>query len=243
VIVVLGAALAAGMVLGLLGSGGTMVIVPALVYAAHVDPHEAVVISLVVVAATGPVAAWQHRRAGHVHLRASLTFAAASVPASFLGARLSRDLEGRYLMLLFAAMMVASALGVLLRRGEPAVGSPAPRRLVAVAAVVGLATGAVGSGGGFLVVPALVVFAAMPMRDAIGASLVVVTLNTLAALVGKLGGPPIDWELTLAFTAMAVAGSVLGFALARRTSVARLRSAFAIVVLAAAIWILLHSLP
>jgi len=218
-VAVLASALAAGLVLGLLGAGGAMVIVPALVGFAHVTPDDASVISLIVVGVISPVGIWQHWRAGHVHWRASLTFAAASTPAAFLGARLSHELDGDVIMVLFGGMMTAAAVAILLRREPPIAGSPAPRKLVAVGACVGLLTGIVGIGGGFVIVPALVVLAGVPMRDASGASLVVITLNALAGLVGKQGGPPIDWTLTCSFTAVALAGSVLGSMFEPRASV------------------------
>jgi len=240
-VAVLAAALAAGLVLGLLGAGGAMVIVPALVAFAHVKPDDAAVISLIVVGVVSPVGTWQHWRAGHVHWRASLTFAAASTPAAFLGARLSHELDGDVIMLLFGGMMTAAAVAMLLRRDPPIAGSPAPRKLVAVGACVGLLTGIVGIGGGFVIVPALVILAGVPMRDASGASLVVITLNAAAGLVGKLSGPPIDWTLTFSFTAVALAGSVLGSVFAPRASAAGLRRAFAVLLLSVAGWIFAYS--
>jgi uncharacterized membrane protein YfcA len=240
-VAVLAAAVAAGLVLGLLGAGGAMVILPALVAFAHVKPDDAAVISLIVVGVISPVGIWQHWRAGHVHWRDSLTFAAASTPAAFLGARLSHELDNDVIMLLFAGVMTAAAVTMLLRPELPTAGSPAPRRLVGVGACIGLLTGIVGIGGGFAIVPALVVLAGVPMRDASGASLVVITLNVVAGLVGKLGGPPIDWTLTLSFTAAALAGSVLGSLVAPRASAAGLRRAFAVLLLGVAGWIFSYS--
>lgn len=240
-VAVLAAALAAGLVLGLLGAGGAIVIVPALVAFAHSEPDQATVISLIVVGVISPVGIWQHGRAGHVHWRASLTFAAASMPAAFLGARLSRELDGDVIMVLFGGMMAAAAVAMLVRRDPPVAGAPAPRKLVVVGALVGLLTGIVGIGGGFVIVPALVVLAGVPMRDASGASLVVIALNVVAGLVGKLGGPPIDWTLTVSFTAVALAGSVLGSILAPRASAAGLRTAFAVLLLGVAAWIFARS--
>lgn len=240
-VAVLAAALAAGLVLGLFGAGGAMAIVPALVAFAHVEPHDAVVTSLIVVGVVSPVGIWQHWRAGHVRWRESLTLAAASTPAAFLGARLSHGLDGDAIMLLFGGMMTAAAVAMLLRREPPVAGCPAPRKLVGVGACVGLLTGIVGIGGGFVIVPALVVLAGVPMRDASGASLVVIMLNVGAGLVGKLGGPPIDWTLTLSFTAVALAGSVLGSHFAPRASAVGLRRAFAVLLLGVAGWIFAYS--
>jgi len=240
-IAVLAAALAAGLVLGLLGAGGAIVIVPALVAFAHSKPDEATVISLIVVGVISPIGVWQHWRAGHVHARASLTFAAASMPAAFLGARLSHQLDGDVVLLVFAGMMTAAAIAMLVRREPPVARAPAPGKLVMVGAFVGVLTGIVGIGGGFVIVPALVVFAGVPMRDASAASLVVITLNAVAGLAGKLGGPPIDWRLTLSFTTVALAGSVVGSVVAPRASAAGLRTAFAVLLLGVAVWIFAHS--
>ena len=169
----------------------------------------------------------------------ALLLSAASLPAATLGALASRRLDGGVLMLLFATVMAASALAMLFRKGDGASGRPlVVWKMLPVGFGVGLVTGVVGAGGGFLIVPALVVFGGLAMQEAVGTSLVAITLNCAAGLVGKLGSAPVDWTLTLAFAAVAVGGSFLGFLVGRRVSPAGLRRVFAWFVLAIAAVIL-----
>jgi hypothetical protein len=136
--------------------------------------------------------------------------------------------------LLFAGVMVASALGMLFRREREGSGQRTPLGMIAVGLLVGTITGVVGAGGGFLIVPGLVLFAGVPMQDAVGTSLVAIAINCAVGLAGKWGSAPVDWRLTLAFTACAVGGSFVGLWLSKRVKAARLRQAFAILVLAIA---------
>jgi uncharacterized membrane protein YfcA len=230
----LGLATAVGVVLGLLGAGGSILGVPILIFFAHVDPRSAVVASLVIVGATSLVAALQHARSGRVRLSVALWFAATGMPAAWLGGRISRGLTPRLTMFVFAGVMVASALGMLFRSERPPAERQALGQMLAVGFGVGLVTGFVGAGGGFLIVPALVLFAGVPMRDAVGTSLVTIALNCTAGLAGKWDSAPVDWRLTLSFTACAVAGSFIGLALSKRVSAQSLRRTFAVLVLAVA---------
>lgn len=233
-VLALASAVAVGVVLGLLGAGGSILTVPILVYLAQVPPHAAIAASLVVVGLTSLVAALQHARAGHVRLRVGLTFAGAGVLGAFVGARLARGLDARVLMLLFAAVMFTTALVMLLRRERVQAHSAAPAKMLGVAAGVGLITGTVGAGGGFLIVPALLLFGGVSMSDAVGTSLMAIALNCAAGFLGKLGGAPIPWALALEFSAVAIAGSFIGHALCRRISAASLRRIFAVFILVVA---------
>lgn len=233
--VALALATGVGLVLGLLGAGGSILTVPILIFFAKMDPRAAVVSSLVVVGVTSLVAAVQHAVQGRVRLTTALLFASAGIPGAYLGALLSRPLPARTVQLVFSAVMVLSALAMLFRRERAARGTRSTAGVLAVGFAVGMITGVVGAGGGFLIVPALVMFASVPMHDAVGTSLVTITLNCAAGLAGKWGAAPVDWPLTLAFTACAVAGSFAGLALSRRVSAAGLRRAFALLVLAIAV--------
>ena len=177
---------------------------------------SAVIPSLVVVGITSLVAAVQHRRKGTLRFRVALSFAATGIPGAVLGGWLSRPLAPRTIQLAFAGVMVASALGMLFRRERAAAPEAPSKRGFSPAALgvgffVGILTGVVGAGGGFLIVPALVLLAGVPMRDAVGTSLVVITFNCAAGLLGKWGSAPVDWRLTLAFTACAVGEASSGW--------------------------------
>jgi uncharacterized membrane protein YfcA len=234
-------ALFVGLVLGLLGAGGSILTVPILVYLGHMEPHAAVISSLTVVGVTSLVAALPHARAGRVRLRVALLFSLASVPSALLGTRLSRGLSSRVLMLLFAAVMTISALAMLLRRQPPQSEEPEPLKLLGVGFLVGLVTGVVGVGGGFLIVPALVLLAGLSMTDAVGTSLVSIAFACAAGLLGKWGSATVDWSLTGGFLAVALLGSLLGTQMSRRVAAARLRRGFAGFVLLVALVLVLKN--
>ncbi len=243
-VLALALAVAVGVVLGLLGAGGSILTVPILMFFAHVGAKSAVISSLVVVGTTSLVAALQHRRKGTVRFRVALSFAATGIPGAVLGGWLSRPLAPRTIQLAFAGVMVASALGMLFRRDRASGEASAEARgfspgALGVGFFVGLLTGVVGAGGGFLIVPALVLLAGVPMGDAVGTSLVVIAFNCAAGLLGKWGSAPVDWPLTLGFTACAVGGSFLGLGLTGRVSATGLRRAFALLVLGISAWMAL----
>jgi hypothetical protein len=226
---------AVGVVLGLLGAGGSILSVPILLYAAHVEARAAVIASLVIVGVTSSIAALQHAARRRVRLGTALLFSLSSLPASYLLARASRDLSSRATQLVFAAVMIASALGMLFRRERATPGRTRHLPLLVAGVAVGAITGLAGAGGGFLIVPALVLVGGVPMGEAVGTSLVSITLNCAAGLYGKWGAAPIDWRLVGVFTACAVGGSFVGLVLSKKISPDGLRRAFAFLVLAVAL--------
>jgi uncharacterized membrane protein YfcA len=230
---------AVGLSLGLLGGGGSILAVPVLIYAAGVSPSDAVGMSLALVGATSVVASVAHRRSGQVDLRTAILFGGAGMAAAFGGAQLTHRVPERVLLLLFAGLMlVVGALMALRRRAgvdvTPATVAPAlpPRapslaRTLAAGAGVGALTGFLGVGGGFLIVPALVAFAGLPIRRAVGTSLVVIALNSAAGFVGHIGRGDLHLGQTALFTAVSVAGALAGEQLASRVSADQLRRGFA----------------
>lgn len=245
----LGAAIGAliGLALGTLGGGGSILTVPALVYMLGQNPHGAVGSSLVIVGANALFGAWLHQRAGHVRLRSALLFGAAGLAAAFGGARLSRLLSGPMLLVLFALLMITIA--VVLLRGQTSTLAPEQRaapiwwRVVLGGLMVGFLTGFLGVGGGFLIVPALVLLLGMDMPDAVGSSLVVIALNSTAGLLGHLGDGGLNWGLIVLLLAGGVPGLVLGARLTRRLPAARLRQSFAIFVVLLGLVLLAINLP
>ena len=242
----LGFSLAAliGLSLGLLGGGGSILTVPILVYVLGFGPKQSIAMGLAVVGTTSLVGAVSHGRAGNLQLRPALVFAALTMVGTWGGARLSVGLPGRVQLLLFATVMLVAALSMARpARGpspaEEAV-SPAAFPLVAASALgVGLLTGVVGVGGGFLIVPALVVLVGLPMRHAVGTSLAVIALNSFVGFAGHLGHVVIPWGALGVFTALAVAGILGGTWLSRFVSPGSLKRGFALLLGAVAL-VLLH---
>lgn len=241
---------AIGVSLGLLGGGGSIITLPVLVYALGVEPRSAVGMSLAVVGATSLVGTVLHARRGALRPRTGLTFAAAGVPTALAGARLTHLLAPQALLLAFAALMLVVAAVLLTRRRrgpEEPTGDgghrPRPGREIAAGAGVGFLTGFLGVGGGFLILPALVVFGGLPMHQAVGTSLLVIAVNCAAGLVGHLTAGGFAPGLTAAVTALAVAGSFAGTALAHRVPASRLRRGFAWLVAGVGLWLAAANLP
>lgn len=232
---------AIGVSLGLIGGGGSIITVPVLVYALGVDPHEAVAMSLAVVGATSVVGAWLHSRRGTVRVRTGLLFSSTGVAGAIGGAQLTSLVAPQVLMLAFAGLMLVVAASMLIPRpaGESAETRRKPHAVRAAIAgfIVGTLTGFLGVGGGFLVVPALVLFAGLSMREAVGTSLVVIAVNCGAGLVGHIGQAGFDVALVALVTLLAVAGTLAGSRLSHRLSPSHLRTGFALFVVVIAVWL------
>lgn len=243
--VTLGLALAAviGLSLGLLGGGGSILTVPVLVYVLGYGAKPAIAMSLPVVGVTSLAGAALHWRLGNVRVPTALTFGALAMVGAFAGARLAAYLSGAAQLALLAVVMLVAAASMLRGgRGEPRrPGGAAPPRLALLAPAalgVGVLTGLVGIGGGFLVVPALVLLARVPMRQAVGTSLVVIAMNSASGFAGYFGTVELDWGFLAGFTAAAVVGALGGTALAARVPQAALKRAFALFLLAVGAFVL-----
>ena len=249
-LVLLGAALSlvAGISLGLLGGGGSILTVPILVYVLGVDPRGAIATSLVVVGVTSAAGMLSHARAGRVEWRTGLLFGSAGMLGAAVGGRLGKFVPPALLLVAFAGMVLATAIAMLRRRPVPALSSeaPAPRRLSAVLRNgfgVGLLTGLVGAGGGFMVVPALALFGGLAMPQAVATSLLVIALNSASGLLSAtLAGAPVDWALAGGMSVAAILGSLLGARLGRGLSPELLRRGFAFFIVALGVFILVREL-
>lgn len=248
------ASLLIGVSLGLLGGGGSILTVPLLVYVLGVEPKLAIAMSLLVVGVTSASAAVVHARAGRVRWRTAFIFGAGGMSGAFLGGRVARFLPSGVLLLLFSLVMVAAAVAMLRRKEALATPEatkiieerapthlPMPRVLVQGIAV-GVLSGLVGAGGGFLIVPALVLVG-LPTQVAMGTSLVVISLQCVAGLLGHLDHVHLPWGLTSAVMGTAVVGSFLGGRLAGHVSPATLRKGFGVFVLGVAGFMLVAQLP
>jgi uncharacterized membrane protein YfcA len=239
-----------GVSLGLLGGGGSILTVPILVYVAGLEPRDGIATSLLVVGVTGAVATLSHARAGRVQFRTGFLFGAASMVGAFAGGRFAHLLPAKTLLLGFTIMMFVTALAMMRRRARTP-GTTAPQvlrgavlaRASAVGVGVGLLTGVIGAGGGFVIVPALVLLCGLPMRTAVGTSLLVVAMNSFAGFAGALSHATIPWALALAITTASVFGSFGGTALSGRVRPQALRAGFAWFVLAMAVWMSFKQLP
>ena len=237
-LLLIGGGLAIGTALGLFGGGGTLLALP-LLLAIGVAPKPAIAASLLVVAGTAAAAAAAHLRAGNVDWRATALFAPASMLAAFAAGRVAEHLPDDLLVFLFAAVVVASAAAMLRRPApaEPAAREPSAVLLAAVGALGGALSGLVGAGGGTIYVPALALFAGLPIRRAIGTSLVVIALVATSALTGHLGH--VDLPLGIAGTVgvAAVIGAWLGQRVSRDVPDRPLRSALALLLILVAGWL------
>jgi len=232
---------AIGLSLGLIGGGGSIITVPVLVYALAVPPHRAVGMSLAVVGSTALVGALLHHRRGSVAWRTGALFAASGMASAYFGSKLTRLVAPPVLLLLFAALMLVVAAVMLTRKDAAADAPPhaasAPKSTLAGLGV-GFLTGFLGVGGGFLIVPALVVFGGLGMKQAIGTSLFVISVNCAAGLVGHLTAGDADWRLTFLVTLLAVGGALAGTALSHRFHPSGLRRVFAWFVVGVAVFLI-----
>lgn len=227
----IGLAVFVGVALGLLGGGGSILTVPLLAYVAGMDVKQAIATSLLVVGVTSAVGAISHARAGQVRWRTGLIFGGAGMAGAYAGGLLARFFPGTVLMIGFAVMMVGTSVAMLRGRSNTGAGAGSEHRLpvpkiLAEGLVVGLVTGLVGAGGGFLVVPALALLGGLPMAAAVGTSLIVIAMKSFAGLAGYLSSVQIDWAVALAVTAAAVVGALIGARLTAMINPDTLRKAF-----------------
>lgn len=230
---VLGYALALliGLSLGLLGGGGSILTVPVLHYGLGYEVKAAIPMSLVIVGLTSGFGAANHWRAGAVNWRAALSFGPPAVVGSILGAELGLKVEPGVQLMVFALVMLAAAVSMLLPRpaADAGVGRPRPLPLITlIGAAVGLITGFVGVGGGFLYVPALIVLGGLAVKEAIGTSLVLIMLSCIAAVARYHGNSLMDWRTILIFCALAFVGVAVGSRLSSHVPNQVLRKGFAV---------------
>jgi uncharacterized membrane protein YfcA len=239
-----------GFSLGLVGGGGSILAVPLMVYVVGVpNPHVAIGTSAVAVAVNAAVNLSGHARRGNVLWSCALPFAAAGVAGAFLGSVLGKMLDGHKLLALFALLMLVIA-GLMLRSRAHVGDGDVRLNRANLPALLGLGIGAgtlsgfFGIGGGFLIVPALMLATGMPILSAVGSSLVAVTTFGATTAASYAWSGLIVWKLALLFVVGGIGGGILGGRLAGALAVRRgaLNATFAAVIIAVAVYMLLRSL-
>lgn len=239
-----------GLVLGIFGSGGSIIAVPALLYLLHTGAKEAIAMSLGIVAVTATISAIDNWRHGNVNLRVSAVFGLFGIIGTYGGARLGVLTPAVVQLVLFALVMYAAAWKMLAKK-KPAGADPAPNgqdfraklgHIAAHGLIVGVLTGLVGVGGGFLIVPALVLLSGIPIKKAIGTSLAIVAAKSYAGFAGYFGAVPINYTLMASFTGVTVVSSLVGTRFARRLHGEMLTGGFAWFLVIVASYILYKSI-
>jgi uncharacterized membrane protein YfcA len=234
-----------GLSLGLMGGGGSLLTVPALVYLVGQTPQAAVTTSLAIVGANSLMGASFHRSQGTLNWNVALTFGGAGMLVAYLAAGLSNMMPDKALLVAFAVIMLLVGGMILIRVREDVTEATAHRSfpvVIASGAGVGLMTGILGIGGGFLIVPALVMLVGLPMQMAVGTSLIVIAMNSLAGFLGHIGDGSFDITMTAIFAAAGLVGTFAGSRLNKRLPAGNLQKGFAWFVIALALFLLYDNL-
>lgn len=254
-------ALLMGLSLGLIGGGGSILTVPILVYLFSVDAVLATAYSLFIVGLTSLIGSFSHMRLGNIHWLTALVFGVPSILAVYAtrawlvpalpdplfslgGEPVSKPLG---ILIFFALIMVAAAFSMIRKQKKTADAAGEVKfnypLILAEGAVVGTITGLVGAGGGFLIIPALVLLAKLPMKQAVGTSLIIIASKSLIGFTGDLKGHEvIDWNFLLVFSAIAIVGIIAGSILSKRIPNEKLKPAFGWFVLAMGLYIITKEL-
>ncbi len=252
------AAILIGFTLGLIGGGGSILTVPVLVYLVGINPVLSTAYSLFVVGTSSLVGAFDYMRKGLLSYKTAVVFAVPSFIAVFLTRRflmpaipqelftvsgfvVTKDIA---IMLFFALIMVASSFSMIRsgRNKQAEADTAAPKfnypMIVVEGALVGVLTGIVGAGGGFLIIPALVLLARLPIKLAVGTSLLIIAAKSLIGFLGDVGTQPVDWNFLLIFTALSAGGIFIGGWASRFVSGSRLKAGFGWFVLLMGVYII-----
>lgn len=247
-----------GVALGLIGGGGSILTVPVLVYLMGVDAVAATAYSLFIVGATSAVGSVQYFRKGLVNIKTAIVFGIPSIVAVFLTRAyivpaIPKEImsigdfvitKSILMMLLFACLMIAASYSMI-KKSKANIDEDTKEQkfnypvILIEGLVVGILTGLVGAGGGFLIIPALVILSKLPMKEAVGTSLVIIAAKSLIGFFGEGAETVINWQIILSVTAFAVLGIFIGTYLSKKIDGAKLKPAFGWFVLVMGIYIIL----
>lgn len=241
-------ALAIGIVLGLLGGGGSILSVPVFVYALGYEPKVAIAMGLLVVGGVAAIGAARHIAAGRVDIGVAVPFGLAAVAGAYSGAILARGIHGVAQLALLSVVMLGAAISMFRNPPVRNVSKNRSRtsRMVFLGLVgfgVGILTGLVGVGGGFLAVPALALIGGLDIREAIGTSMVVITMNAVSGYIGYHGQVDVPWGMVIRFGALATVGMIIGMAGASRLPQRALRRSFAVLLTGVAAYVIWNIIP
>ncbi|MCG9880237.1 MAG: sulfite exporter TauE/SafE family protein [Bacteroidia bacterium] len=250
-----------GISLGLIGGGGSILTVPVLVYLLGVNAVEATAYSLFIVGSTALVGAYPKYKQGLLNIKTAIIFGIPSIVAVYLtrkflvpaiptelftlgGLMITKSI---LMMLLFALLMVFASVSMIKDQKVAATKADSPQKfnypmILAEGAIVGMLTGLVGAGGGFLIIPALVLFTGLPMKEAVGTSLLIIAAKSLIGFTGDLGHFEMNWSLLIIVSSIAIAGIFLGNYLSLKIDGAKLKKGFGWFVLVMGIYIIIKEL-
>jgi uncharacterized membrane protein YfcA len=254
------ASLIIGVSLGLIGGGGSILTVPVLVYLFGVDPVLATAYSLFIVGSTSLIGVFPKYKNGEVNLKTAIIFGLPSIVAvyvtrAFVVPAIPNEVfnlgsfvvtKALLMMMLFAVLMVFASVSMITEKQKSDTINTKQvfnyPMILLEGSIVGLLTGLVGAGGGFLIIPALVILSKLPMKQAVGTSLLIIAAKSLFGFTGDLGKQNIDWQLLLTVTALAIIGIFAGNALSKKVSAQSLKKAFGWFVLVMGIYIIIKEL-
>lgn len=247
-----------GVALGLIGGGGSILTIPILVYLFQVNPKLATTYSLFIVGFTATIGAVRHYRMGNIRLKSALLFAIPSLAAiiwvrkiilplipenilGFNGFVLTKDI---FIMALFAILMIAASYSMIKKSKEATINPTTDAfKVIIIGVMVGIVTGFLGAGGGFLIIPALLFFTGINMKQAVGTSLLIIAFNSLFGFLGDVvNGLSIDYTFLLTVAAFAAAGIFIGTMLSKKINGEKLKPAFGWFVLVMGIYIIAKEL-
>lgn len=250
-----------GISLGLIGGGGSILTVPVLVYLFHIEPVLATAYSLFIVGASSLVGAWPKYKQGFVNIKTAIIFGIPSIASvyatrKFLVPAIPKELghlgdlaitKPLMMMLLFAILMVAASISMIRSKSTQDNAKEEEQKfnypmILLEGALVGVLTGLVGAGGGFLIIPALVMLSKLPMKQAVGTSLLIIAAKSLIGFTGDLGNSEMNWTLLLSVTALAIGGIFIGDILSKKIDGNKLKKGFGWFVLIMGVYIIAQQL-
>lgn len=244
--------------MGLIGGGGSILTIPILVYMFSISPTIAISYSLFIVGSTSLVGAYNSYRQGLVNFKTVLLFGSSSITTVFTARKFIIPFlpdvffrvgsfevtHSLFVMVVFAILMLAASVSMIKSRKVVAAKQvkEKPWVLIMYGVLIGLVTGFLGAGGGFLLIPALVILMKLPMKEAIGTSLLIIALNSLIGFLGDIGRHPIDWKFIIIISAIAIAGIFLGGYFNQKVNSNKLKKGFGWFVLVMGVYIIVKEL-